>query len=346
LARLHYQRGQIYFFESKYAQAADEYRAAIKEIERAPAGRLELSRYYGGLAVALERTDKRDESIQMHEQALAIAAEAFGAGHLDVVKLQGNYGIALKMKGQLDRAREVTERALESMSARDRQAHPQAAKLHSFLSDLHYRAGRLDLAAEHGRASLEIHQRAGSSDILLAEAVSNLGNAEFRRKDFQAALALYERALTLRRGTSVGSHPLAGNELSIAETLLKLGRYDEAMRHQVEAERTYGPSKLNRGTESWVLAVRGQILAGQRQLGAAVPVLERALGLFDDATDPNRARVMWTLARALHEQGQGNDRVRPLAEGAHAIFAAQGEVGAQDRDAVAQFIGRLPKPTR
>ena len=346
-ATLHHLRGEIYYFETKYAQAADEYRAAIKEIERAPAHRLELSRYYNGLAQALGQTDRRDEAIQLHERSLAIAAEVFGAGHINVVLLQSNYGRTLSRHGQRDRARSVLEAALASMSARDREAHPQAARLHSLLSDLHYREGRLDLAAEHGRASLEIHQRAGSSDLLLTDAVVNLANAEFRRKDFEAALALYERALTLRSAhKGVGAFTLAVNEGSIAETLLKLARYDEAMRHQVEAESIFGRGALDRGTESWVLAVRGQILAGQRQLSAAIPVLERALGLFNDATDPNRARVMWTLARALYDLGRDGDRVRSLAEGAHAIFAAQGEVGTQDRDAVTQFIGRLPKPTR
>jgi tetratricopeptide (TPR) repeat protein len=262
--------------------------------------------------------------------------------------LQTNYGRTLFRHGRRDRARSVLEGALESMSARDREAHPQAAKIHSLLSDLHSREGRLDLAAEHGRASLEIHQRARSSDLLVTEAVINLANVEFRRRDFQAALAMYERALALRRPrANDNKYPFAVNEGSIAETLLKLERHDEAMLHLVEAERIFERMTIDRGAQAWILMVRGQILAGQRQLGAAIPVLERALGLFgDDATDSNHALVMWTLARALHELGRDAGRVRSLAEGARAIFAAQGAVAARDHDAVTQFIGRLPKPTR
>jgi eukaryotic-like serine/threonine-protein kinase len=347
-ARLRQLRGEIYYFESKYAQAADEYRAAIQEIERAPAHRLELSRYYNGLASSLAQIDKRDEALRMHERAQAIALEALGAGHLDVVLIQSNYGKTLSMDGQRDGARSVLEGALRSMSARDREAHPLAAKIHSFLSDLYYREARLDLASAHGRASLEIHQRARSSDLLITEAVINLANAEFRRRDFRAALALYERALALRRAhTNDSPYHLAANEGAIAETLLRLERHDEAMRHLVAAERLFERGTLDRATQAWILTVRGQILAGQRQLGAAIPVIERALGLFGDgATDLDRARAMWTLARALHELGRDGGRVRSLAEGARAIFAAQGAVVAQDRDAIARFIGRLPKPTR
>jgi len=59
--------------------------------------------------------------------------------------------------------------------------------------------------------------------------------------------------------------------------------------------------------------------------------------------DPgNRVLVMWTLARALHGLGRDVERVRSLAEGAHAIFAAQGVEGAPNRDAVARFLDRLP----
>jgi hypothetical protein len=90
--------------------------------------------------------------------------------------------------------------------------------------------------------------------------------------------------------------------------------------------------------------VRGEILAGKRQLTAAIPVLERALGLFGEhEADPtNQVQAMWTLARALHELGRDGDRVRSLAEQAHALLAAQGAAAAHQRDAIARFIDQLP----
>jgi serine/threonine protein kinase/tetratricopeptide (TPR) repeat protein len=350
-AKLHHMLGEIYYRESGYAKAADEERRAIAAIARVPAHQLELSRYYDALAKSLELLDDLDGAMRLHERALALATETLGAGHLNVVKLQINYGRGLEKRGQPGRARSVLEDALGSMSARDRDAHPSAAKIHSLLSDLDNHEGHLDRAAEHASASLAIYQRTQSPDhVRLAEAYMNLANVEQRRRNFTRALAIYEDALALRRRHLGNDHYQNGvNEGGIAETLVELERYKEAMTHLVEAERIFQRgSGRERGTQAWILTVRGEILAGKRQFEAALPVLEQALALFGDNTadSANHALAMWTLARALHELGRDTARVRSLAEGAHAIFATQGVVGAHARDAVARFLDRLRGPTR
>jgi serine/threonine protein kinase/tetratricopeptide (TPR) repeat protein len=346
-AKLHHTLGEIYFHESKYALEADEERRAIDAISHAPTHQLELSRYDDGLAKALDHLDDLDEALGLHERALAIATKALGAGHLNVIKLKINYGKALEKRGQQGRARLVLEDALNSMTARDRDSHPDAARIYTYLSDVEYREGHLDRAAEHARASLAIYQRTLSPDhVSLAEPYMSLANTEFKRRNFHEALAMYEDALALRRRYLVDDHYDTGvNEGNIAETLAELERYDDAMTHLVAAERIFQHSSPHeRGIQAWMLTVRGEILAGKRQFGAAISVLEQALKLFDDGVvDPgNRALAMWALARALHGLGRDVDRVRSLAEGAGAIFAAQGVVGAHNRDAVARFLGRLP----
>jgi tetratricopeptide (TPR) repeat protein len=346
-ARLHHVLGEIYYRESEYAKAVDEERRAIAAISRSRAHQLELIRYYDALAKSLEVLDGLDEAMRLHERALAIATETLGADHPNVLSLKINYGKALEKCGRLDRARSVLEDALASMPARYRDAHPDAARIHSFLSSLDYTQGHLDRAAEHGRASLAIYERTLSPDhVRLAEAYTNLANVEIKRRSFDHARALYEDALVLRRRHLGNDHYLIGvNEGSIAEALVDLERPGEALPHLREAERIFTRgSGHERETQAWILTVRGELLAGERQFGAAVPVLERALALFsDDAADPtNHALAMWTLARALHELGSDRDRVRSLAERAHAIFTALGAVEAYDRDAVARFLDRLP----
>jgi len=346
-AKLHHVLGEIYYGESKYAQAADEERTAIAAIARAPAHQLELSRYHDALAKSLELLGDPDGAMQLHERAVALATKALGAGHRNVIKLQINYGKALEKHGQPDRARSVLEAALASMAASDRAVHPDAARIHGLLSDLDSTEGQLDRAAEHGRASLAIYQRTQAPDhVRLAEAYMNLANVEQRRRKFDDALAIYQDALALRRRHLGNDHYQNGvNEGGIAETLVELERYTEAMTHLVEAERIFQRgSGRERGTQAWILTVRGEILAGQRQLGAAVPVLAQALALFGDGTaDPtNHALAMWTLARVLDGLGKDAGRVRSLAEAAHAIFAAHGAMDAHSRDAVARFLDRLP----
>ncbi|HWU88709.1 MAG TPA: tetratricopeptide repeat protein, partial [Kofleriaceae bacterium] len=350
-AKLHYARGEIYYRDGKYTRAADEQKLAIDAIARAPAHRVALSHYYDALAKSVEKLNNLDEAIRLDERALAIATEAFGAGHPHVIKIQSNFGKTLENGGQLDRARSVLEDALKSMPARDRDSHPQAAKLHSNLSDLYYRDGRFDRAAEHGRAALEIYRRTRSPDHLIAEAITTLADVEVRRRNFQDALALFEDALALRRRSLSPDHYQTGvTEGGIAEVLVELERYDEATVHAVEAERIFERGGMRRPEyQSWILTVHGEALVGQRQLRAALPVLERALALYGDRpADPtNQALAMATLARALHELGQDRDRVRALAERAHAIFTARGAMDAHYRDAVARFLDRLPaQPTQ
>ena len=351
-AELHYLLGEIYFREGEYAKAADEERRAIAAIGHAPASQLELSRYHGALAKAVERLGGVDEAMQLHERGLALATEALGAGHPRVLLLQINYGRALKNAGRRDQARSVLEDALASMAPRHRDSHPDAARIHGYLSELEFSQGHFDRAAEHARTSLQIYQRTLSADhVRLAEAYINLANVELMRRNFTAALPQYERALELRRRHLGGDHfQVALAEGNLAETLLDLERYADAMPHLMEAERIFQRgSSQDRANEAWLLTLRGEILAGERKFGAAVPVLERALQrLDDDATDLtdriNRALALWTLARALHAQGSDPGRVRSLAERAHTILTGLGQVGAHDRDAVARFLAQLPGP--
>ena len=350
-AELHYMLGEIYYRESEYAKAVDEERRAIAAVSRAPARSLELSHYEDALAKSLERMDARDEALQLHQRALATATATLGASHPKVNLLKINYGRALKNLGRYDEARAVLEDALASIAPRYRDAHPDAARIHGFLSELDYSEGRLDRAAEQARASLRIYERALSPDhTSVADAHMNLANVEFMRRDFNDALASYERGLTLRRRRLGNDHYLVGlAEVNVAETLCALEHYDEAMPHLVEAERIIQRgSGYERTVQAWLLTVRGEILVGQRKLHAAIPVLERALGLFSDDSDvadqTNKALAMWALARALHGLGGDRGRVRALAEGAYASLGGVGLVGAHDRDAVARFLAQLPPP--
>jgi tetratricopeptide (TPR) repeat protein len=222
-------------------------------------------------------------------------------------------------------------------------SHLDAGRLHSALSDLSYLEHKLDGAAAHARDSLQIYQRAGAPDTIVAEAYTNLGNVELERKNFAAAIAMYESALALRRPHLGADHYQIGvNEGSIADALVYLARYDEAMGHVREAERIFARGSAPRVAQAWIGTVHGEVLVGQRQLWAAVPVLEQALALYDNAADPvNSARAMWALARALQSLGKDPGRVRQLAERAGAVFATLGAPEAGRRDSVAQFIEHL-----
>src|SRR5262249_34104729 len=153
-----------------------------------------------------------------------------------------------------------------------------------------------------------------------------------------------QNTLALRRQDLDPNHYQIGiNEGSIAEALLGLGRYEEAMSHVVEAERIFDRSVPPRATQMWLRTIHGEVLVGQRQLSSAVPMLEQALALSDETGDRvNFAQAAWALARALHGLGKDAHRVRQLAEQARDAFASLGPAERTDHDAVQQFIDRLP----
>jgi len=228
----------------------------------------------------------------------------------------------------------------------DREASGDAARLFGFLSDVDYTEGKLDLAAEHGRASLTVLEHMHPPDrVLLAAADVNLGNVESQRHNYERALALFQDALALSTRTLGADHYQTGVvEGSIAETLAALGRFTDALPHVVEANRIFAHgSGHERAVEAWIAMVHGAVLAGTHQRDAAIPVLERALALGEGASDPtNPALAMFTLAHVLHDLGRDPVRVRSLAERAHTLLMAQGEVNAARRDAVARFLAGLP----
>jgi serine/threonine protein kinase/tetratricopeptide (TPR) repeat protein len=344
-ARLHFALGEIHYQEGKYAQAADEDNRAIAAIGDAPGHQLELSHYYGALALALQAQDSVDEAIRLHERALDIATKALGPSHPDVIALQLNYGLTLKKQRRFDLARAVLAAALASMPAGDRESSLDAGRAHSYLSAVSYEQDHLNDAVAHARTSLQIYERAGAPDARRAEAAASLAGIEIKRHNFPQALAMFEQALGLRRGLGPDHPQVAVNHGSIAEALAGLGRYGDAMSHVREAERVllHAPGEAFR---AWILTVHGEVLVGQHQLAAAVPVLEDALARFDRIPDPdNQAVAMWAQARALHGLGKNPARALELAERARQRFAALGDT--RTRDAVTDFIARAsPVPSQ
>ena len=349
-ARLHHLLSELDYRDGRYAEAVDEANRAITAIAGLANQELELSQYYDVLARALERQDRFDEAFGLREQALKIVGDSLGASHPRLIKLQIGYGRALAKRGQPARARSVLEAALSSMPAKYRETSVDAAGLLGFLSELACAEGRLDDAATYGRESLRIYQSTTkASERHLAEAYVDLGNVELRRKHFAEALAMYSDALELRHPHLSRDHYQLGvNEGSIADALVGLARYDEAIVHVHEAERIFEHSAAeDRETRAWILTVHGEALVGLHQLEAAVALLERALPLFEGALDPsNPPRAEWALARALHGLGRDASRVRQLAELARGQFAALGPPEAANRDTVKSFLEQLsPVPT-
>ena len=348
-SRLHHLLCEIYYREGKYCDAERAARQALAAIagpaeltaEQERLRRRERSRYDDALAKSLEAQGKLDEAVEMHAAALRCAEAALGASHPDVIKLRINLGLAQKKQGKLDAARVTLHGALADMRDSSRNFSLDAGTLHSCLSDLYYELGDLDDASLHAHLAQQIYDRVEAPDHRRAEACASAGNAELKRKNFSEALASYQRARELRRPNLCGDHYQIGiNEGSLAEALVGLRRYDEALVHVCEARRILALDPAQHAAcQGWILAVHGEVLVGKNQPRAAIPLLEQALGRFAEAPDRhNEAIAAWALARALQALGDDPDRVRTLAARARGLFTALGAPEADNLAAVERFL--------
>ena len=348
-ARLHHLLCEIYYREGKYGDAERAARQALAAIagpaelttEQQRNRRRERSRYEDALAKSLEAQGKLGEALELHATALGVAESALGASHPDVIKLRMNLGLAQKKLGRLDAARVTLHGALADMRDACRNFSLDAGMLHSCLSDLYYETCELDDASLHAHLAQQIYDRVEAPDHRRAEACIAVGNAELKRKNFTEALTSYQRARELRQPNLCGDHYQMGiNEGSLAEALVGLQRYDAALVHVCEARRILAldPAQLA-ACQGWILAVHGEVLVGQNQPRAAIPLLEQALAWFAEAPDRhNEAMAAWALARALQAVGEDADRLRSLADRARALFTSLGGAEADNLAAVERFL--------
>lgn len=348
-ARLHHLLCEIYYREGKYADAEHAARQAIFSISRPAELTLEeqrllqreTSRYEDALAKSLEAQGKLDEAMKHHLAALRGAEAVLGTSHPDLIKLRINLGLAQRRQGRLDDARTTFHRALGDILDARRNFSLDAGTLHTCLSDVYYETGELDEASLHARLAQQIYDRVEAPDHRRAEACIALGNAELKRKHFAEALGCYERARELRRPNLCGDHYQVGiNEGSMAEALAGLHRHDDALVHVCEARRILALDPAQHAAcQGWILAVHGEVLVGQNQPRAAIPLLEQALVRFAEVRDPhNEALASWALARARQAIGDEPDRIRSLADRARALFAGLGAPEADNLAAVERFL--------
>jgi tetratricopeptide (TPR) repeat protein len=278
-ARLHHLRGEIHYRDGHYADAADENARAIEAIAGTSDDQVDRSGYYHALAKCLDSQGHVDQALRLYEQAKQMAcgaANGVGPSLHDLAELHMNHGLALKRKGDLKGARSQLQAAQAKLPAACHNASLNAGVLRTFLSDVAYQEDDAAEALEHGREALEIYKQVGAPKHRLAEALTNIGNAELKRKNARAALAAYEAALDLRRPHLDNYHYQVGvNHGSIAETLMALSQHEAAADHLDEAERILlRVSPDNREVQDWLQSLRLRLSSTARQHDADDPPIE------------------------------------------------------------------------
>lgn len=266
----HFLLGELHHRQGRYDAAEAEQRHAVALARAAGEKDPELHRYLGALANALAAQGKLVDAVERYDEALRNARQRLEAGHPDVIELQMNHGLALMKQGHHKAALSRFKLAASHLDQAGLAVSLDAGILQTFLSDLAYLKGDAAAALDHGRAALQIYLQIKAPAHRHAEAYTCIANAELKARHFEAAVALYERALGLR--SELGDHVQRGvNQGSIAEALLGLGQYDDARIHVDAALQILAPpgaaGARDRAVVDWIRALDARVKAGPSRSG-------------------------------------------------------------------------------
>jgi serine/threonine protein kinase/tetratricopeptide (TPR) repeat protein len=334
--------GTLYARDADHAAAVEQYRQAITLLQQTPRTSALLASYYHDWANSESTRGDYTAARPLFERALALAVAQYGAVHPKVARVQNDFARMLLELEEFDRARALLEAAVDTSKQVYGSEHYLVGKFLFTLTRLEARAGNLEQARAHAREGQRIYEHVLAPDHRYhAEAYTCFGVIDLRQGDFQAARAAFETALRIRRRHLDAGHLMIGwTEYYLAESLLGLGRYEDALA-QSDAAQGNGGSSRPADLRALLLSVRGRALLGQGQIAPAIEVLERAVDELDDlhGLSWERAAALWALARALRAGGtDAGARAESLAREAQAIYAARGRADAGVRDAIAAWL--------
>jgi DNA-binding SARP family transcriptional activator len=287
-------------------EAIDLYQLALEKATapHVPRGAVEVHRIHERLGDAyLEDLSRHDKALEHYALFLALARsdedQARGARKVADVHL---------LRGDLADAEAHYETALARLSSLPLLA--ETDRVHSKLSYLLISRGRLDEAAEHARASLEISRHI--DDVRgLADANRVLGIIAKRRGELEAACEHHERSLELYR--DLDDLPRTAQACNnVGDSYRLWGQMDRALvylNEGLDIARRIGDTR----EEALLLTTTAELFLDQGMWELAIEHLERALPLAE--ASGMAARIIaahWILSVAHLGVGQLEDARRHL----------------------------------
>jgi len=196
------------------------------------------------------------------------------------------------------------------------------ARCYVLASRVHFEAGDQEGVRRLSEAAIEIYPRAVDARV-------NLANYYFRKGEFLEALTFYQEALPYIEGTGIG-----GLHLRIAETLVRLGRFEEAVPEFEQAVEEEPGAVWIRNNLGNVLTRLGRWVDATAQFREAIRIepdnadalvnlgacvlnegkVEEAVALFRRAVglDPGNIQAHANLGITLYRLGQVEEARREL----------------------------------
>ncbi len=288
-------------------------RQAVYPRDRFPRGHPQLAVSLNNLGALLRARGDHGGARVYYERALAMnqalyPKDRFPHGHPLLAASLSNLGGLLQARGDYDGARAYLERALamrQALYPRERypRGHPDLAVSLSSLGGLLVAQGDYVGAGGYLERALEINEALYPKDRLphghpdLATSLNDLGTLLRVRMDYDGARAYLERALVMRRAfypkdRYPQGHPDLARSLSnLGELLQAGGDYDGARGHFERAlamrQALYPRERYARGHPDLAASLNnlGGLLENEGELGAAWPLLQQAVDMYEDGAD-------------------------------------------------------------
>ncbi|MEL6614928.1 MAG: serine/threonine-protein kinase, partial [Bacteroidota bacterium] len=281
----------------------------------------DASEAYTALASVQSYLGEYEASEQNYRTALALAEEAFPPGHPSIAESVNNLAYVLPdvpREGAGDEAIELGRRALRLSREALGDDHLDVAQTHNNLGAYLYTAGRGDEAAAHYRRALEIREAALGRHPLVANTLSNLANLVHEQGDPEAAIPLFERAISIWRDALGPEHPsLAIGHYGLGDVYRDLRRLSEAersFRAAMRIDQASFPEGHPYILDSMISIAQVQTDAGR--FADAEGLLREALGFMDgDTPEASRAVAVAALGLSLLRQRRAAE-AEPLLRGA------------------------------
>ncbi len=213
-----------------------------------------------------------------------------------IARAKHGLGTTSLIEGRLDLARDLLLAATREFEAEGRMA--TASRALTNLGVAMARSGDFDSARANLRHALELAAAVGDREAIL-HAANNLGCFYAQTGDHEAALEQLSDFETSAR--ALGWPRFIALALSSqAESLLALGRLDEALDRVTEAQRLASPLS-SRTEQGWCMRILAEVHEARRDYGQALARLGEAETIFSqlrDADELARARELRTRIEA------------------------------------------------
>ena len=319
-------RGRIDYVAGRYAEALEQYEAALKIREASlQPDSPQLALTLVNVGVTLSDLGRIDDAMAAYERAGQIYREAFGSEHPRLGTIHNNMAVAWNAAGDYEASVRELREALRIWLLTREPTHPDIAMAYNNIGIALASMNRADEALEPFDRAIALWRETLGPEHLRVGAV--LGNRALvlnmldRRDDAQPAFA---EAIAITTKAGGAEHPdLAMLHNNHAKLLLAMGRKEEARRERGRALAVARAAELPPEAQGKILfdtcglaAELDGPKAGLAECEQALVVLRRHKGQPGVLAD-----ALFMTARVLWDEGSDPDRARALATEARGLFA-------------------------